>query len=163
MRFRWQLITGAKCPRFLEVCTTKAGRPDTFSSGFISQHQKSSFPWESPLPFLGTNVEADSFICIRGFSLTSNDAVSSSKIFLSGDFMVASRTLSSWRNTCLLSGVSLASRHHLIMENESLKDDEWNNKALMSNSMLPEFVETGPSLLKNWRTALPKNLLAVCQ
>ena len=108
-------------------CTTKAGRPDTFSSGFISEHGKSSFSWESPLSFLGTNVEADSFICIRGFWLTSNDAVPPSKIFLSDDFMVASRTVSSWRNTCLLSGVSLTSRYYLIMENESLKDDEWNN------------------------------------
>ena len=131
------------------VSTFKAGsRPDTFSSCSISEHWRSSFPWESPLPFLGTKVEADSFICIRGFWLTSNDAVPPSKIFLSGDFMVASRTLSSWRNTCLLSGVSLTSSHHLIMENESWKMMSGTTRhSCLTLSMLPEFVETWLSLL----------------
>ena len=130
------------------VSTFKAGRPDTFASCSLSEHWRSSFRWESPLPFLGTNVEADSFTCIRGSWLTSNDAVPPSKIFLSGDFMVASRTLSSWRNTCLLSGVSLTSRHHLIMENESWKMMSGTTRhSRLTLSMLPEFVETWHSLL----------------
>ena len=44
------------------VGTTEAGWSDTFSSWLVLEHWRFSFPWESPLQFLGTNVEADSFI-----------------------------------------------------------------------------------------------------